>query len=180
MTRWLFIAVLALVGCRDPLKPNYEYMPDMVDSVAYDPFDPNPVTRDGRTFMAAAPGTIARGVEPFHYGKGEEEALRAGRELQNPVPATPEAVARGEQVYRSICSPCHGATGMADGPVVQKGFQPPPPLTDGRLKAMPDGQIFHVITRGGKVAMPPHAAQVTPVDRWNVIHYVRKLQGAGK
>ena len=66
--------------------------------------------------------------------------------------------------------PNHG-----DGPVIAKKFPGPPSYTSTRLLGMPDGQIFHVITRGTEL-MPAYGGQIAPEDRWNVIHYVRRLQ----
>jgi mono/diheme cytochrome c family protein len=37
------------------------------------------------------------------------------------------------------------------------------------------GYIFEVISRGYG-AMPSHAAQITPADRWRIAAYVRALQ----
>ena len=73
---WLLSILLAVplsaAGCdADPApSTNLEYMPDMVASVAYDSFAPNPVTRDGRTLMAPPAGTIPRGYRPLHFGPG--------------------------------------------------------------------------------------------------------------
>ena len=67
-------ALLIISACQDPAQPNYEFVPEMVDPVPYEAFSANAVTRSGKTMMAPAPGTIPRGVTPFHYGTGPEEA----------------------------------------------------------------------------------------------------------
>ncbi|MBI3186219.1 MAG: cytochrome c [Myxococcales bacterium] len=175
--RRLLFAVLFWAGCeRDPTQPRHEFLPEMVDSVAYDSFAPNPVTRDGKTLLAPAKGTIPRGHQPLHYGKGKEEAERAGRELENPLPAGEKALARGAEAYGVFCFPCHGKAGQGDGPVAGK-FPTPPSLSAERAKALPDGQLFHIISRGQGV-MPPHASQVSPEDRWRIVHHLRELQKA--
>ena len=71
-----------------------EYMPDMARGPAYKAFAPNPALRTGLTLQAPVPGTIARGQRDrqFHYGKGEEEAARAGRELTNPLPISADGI----------------------------------------------------------------------------------------
>ncbi|MFN7132978.1 MAG: c-type cytochrome, partial [Myxococcales bacterium] len=145
-----------------------------VDSVPYDAFAPNPVTRDGKTLMPPPKGSIARGQQVLHYGPGPDEAARAGRELSNPVPRSEAALARGGDVYASMCSHCHGPGGLGDGKVIP-AFPTPPSLLAEHAKALPDGHLFHVISRGQGV-MPAHAAQVQPEDRWKVIHYLRSLQ----
>jgi len=151
---------------------------DMIDAVPYESFSPNPVLPQGMTLQPPAPGSVPRGVQPFHYGSGPEEAARAGRELKNPFTATRDNVDRGDQVFHTICFTCHGAAGLGDGPVVPR-FPPPPSLTAAHARGLPDGQIFHIVTRGQGL-MPPHAAQVRPDDRWKVALYIRKLQGVSK
>ena len=166
--------VLFLVAACSSTKPRYEYAPNMVDSLAYESFSANPVTRDGKTMMAPAPGTIPRGTKPFRYDASPGDATRAGRELVNPVERTEEALARGEKMFQIYCTPCHGARGLGDGPMIP-AFSKPPSFLDERARSLPDGQLFHIITRGQN-KMGSYAAQITPEDRWKVIHFVRSLQ----
>jgi mono/diheme cytochrome c family protein len=164
-----------LAACDDdPTVPNLEYMPDMVSSVAYDSFAPNPNTRDGRTLLAPPPGTVPRGYQPFHFAPGPAEAARAGRELTNPLPDVPLVRQRGEIAFQRWCSPCHGHEGQADGLVTRK-FPRPPSLTAEHARTLPDGQLFHIVTFGQGV-MPAYGAQVMDVDRWKIVRFVRRMQ----
>jgi mono/diheme cytochrome c family protein len=166
---------LAAAGCeQDENKPNYEYAPDMVSSVAYDSFAPNPNTPDGKTLMAPAKGTVPRGFMPLHLQPGPEAATRAGAELKNPYPASAEFVERGHTAFQRYCSPCHGSGGMGDGLVTAR-FPMPPSLLAAHAKGLPDGQLFHIITYGQGL-MPAHGSQVAPEDRWKIVHYLRTLQ----
>lgn len=158
----------------DPTQTNLEYVPEMIDSIPYDSFAPNPNTRDGKTLIAPPKGAVPRGFTPLHFGPGIEEAARAGRELTSPLPSTAESTQRGEVLFRRFCTPCHGAAGAGDGPVVPP-FPAPPSLTLPHAVNMPDGQIFHVITFG-QGAMPPHRAQVAQKDRWAIVQFIRSLQ----
>jgi mono/diheme cytochrome c family protein len=173
----LLVVAAPLAACDDdPTQPNFEYMPDMVSSVAFDSFDPNPVTADGRTLMRPPEGTIPRGYQPLHYGPGPAEALRAGRELVNPLPDSDLVRARGEIGFQRWCSPCHGHEGLGDGLVARK-FPRPPPLTADHARGLPDGQIFHIVSFGQGV-MPSYGQQVVAADRWKIVRYLRKLQAA--
>jgi len=134
------------------------------------------VMRDGKTLQAPVPGTVSRSFEPFDYAATPEDAARAGRELVSPLAMTPENLARGDQVFHTVCYVCHGDAGRGDGPVVPR-FPQPPSLVAGHARGLPDGQIFHIITRGQGL-MPSHAAQVQPADRWRVIQYIRSLQAS--
>ncbi|MCC6554886.1 MAG: cytochrome c [Polyangiaceae bacterium] len=170
------IALAALAGCgSDPTEPRLEILPDMVDAVPYESFAQSPVTRDGKAMIRPPEGTVARGHLPFRYGPGPDEAARAGRELSMP-PMTPADVKRGDAAFQTFCSPCHGKTGLGDGAVIPR-FPTPPSLVASHAKSMPDGQIFHVISRGQGV-MPSHAAQVLPADRWKIVAFIRSLQAA--
>jgi mono/diheme cytochrome c family protein len=168
---------LAAASCgarRD--KRAYEYAPDMARGPAYKAYAPNPATRDGLTLQRPVAGTIARGYRPFHYGPGEPEAIRAGRELTNPYRPTDQVLEDGKGLYQTYCMVCHGAQGKGDGPIAGK-IPPPPAYTSARVMAFPAGRIFHVVTMGsGK--MQPYSTQLSADERWKVVTYVRAvLQG---
>jgi mono/diheme cytochrome c family protein len=184
------ILLLALVGCgasgNDRAR---EYMPDMARGPAYKAFAPNPALRNGMTLRAPVLGTIARGHRSyqFHYGPGEEEAIRAGRELTSPSPPSAALLEDGRGLYQTYCLVCHGASGKGDGPLVVAGKIPTPPAyTSERVAPFPPGRIFHVVTMGtqdatGKQKMPSYAALLTPDERWKVVGYVAgSLQRSAK
>src|SRR5215471_11618573 len=131
-TRCLVLLSVAMpfgCGARSP-QPGYEYMPDMVRDPAYKAFAPNPVTRDGLTMQRPVPGTVARDYQPFHYGSGDEEAARAGRELQDPYHAGEQTLREGKALYETYCSVCHGARGKGDGPIAEKIPHPASYMSD--------------------------------------------------
>lgn len=156
-----------------------EYMPDMARGPAYKAFAPNAATRTGLTLQAPVAGTVARGHQPFHFGPGEEEAARAGRELTNPLSPSADTIEDGRGLYQTYCLVCHGANGKGDGPLVVAGKIPTPPAYSSvRVAAFPPGRIFHVVTMGTQ-KMPSYAALLTPGERWKVVAYVsRTLQDA--
>ena len=171
------VFVMASCGA-DGNERAHEYMPDMARGPAYKAFAPNAATRTGLTLQRPVAGTIARGRLPFHYGPGEPEAARAGRELVNPLPIAPVTIEDGRGLYQTYCLVCHGAAGTGDGPLAAGGKIPTPPAyTSERVAPFPPGRIFHVITMGaGK--MPSYAALLTPGERWKVVAYVsQRLQG---
>lgn len=173
----LLACTIALAGCgASSQKPAYEYMPDMARGPAYKAFAPNTVTRDGLTLQQPVAGTIARGYIPFHYGPGEDEAARAGRELVNPYTPAARTLDEGKALFQTYCMVCHGERGAGDGPISGKIPTPPSYLSD-RLMKFPQGRIFHVITLGtGK--MPSYATQLSTDERWKIVTYVHStLQG---
>jgi mono/diheme cytochrome c family protein len=171
------VATAVLVGCgATSNRRAYEYMPDMYRDAAYKAFAPNPVTRDGLTLQRPVAGTIPRGYFPFHYGAGEQEAERAGRELHDPYQSTQRTLEEGSALFTTYCLVCHGAQGKGDGPISGK-IPPPPSYLSDRLMQFPAGRFFHVITMGsGK--MPSYASQLSADERWKIITYVQtSLQG---
>ena len=151
-----------------------EYMPDMAYSVPYNSFARNPVTRDGKTVQAPVAGTVPRGFQPFRYAATPEEAVRAGRELRNPMAPSSEALAQGHALYETFCVVCHGEQGQGDGPLVPR-IPNPPAYTSERVRTMAPGQIFHVISRGSG-RMPSYAAQIPSEQRWLIVLHVDALR----
>jgi mono/diheme cytochrome c family protein len=176
----VFAGVLAAAQAlrRDYTRPNWQFLPDMVDSPAYATYSPNPVLRDGMTQQPPVPGTIARGQAPLHYAPTTQSALQAGEELTSPfAPGDTAAQDRGRIVYQRFCVMCHGAGGGGDGIVAARGFPPPPSLLADNARQMKDGRMFHISTYG-QGNMPPYAGQVASADRWAAVMYVRALQSA--
>jgi mono/diheme cytochrome c family protein len=101
-------------------------------------------------------------------------------------PADFQSVANGEKLYRIYCLPCHGATGMGDGPVSMTGQIMGPfagvfPLV-GTTTVRSDGYIYNVIRLGNGGApgfRMPSYNRVSSVDRWDIVNYVRYLDRKG-
>jgi mono/diheme cytochrome c family protein len=140
----------------------------------YDPLESSDFFADGRASRPLVEGTVARGNlredKVFYTG-------RVGTQLVSeiPVKVTRELLVRGQQRYDIYCSPCHSRVGDGNGMVVQRGFKRPPSFHDQRLRDMPIGHFYDVMTNGFG-AMQDYSAQVQPQDRWAIAAYVRALQ----
>jgi mono/diheme cytochrome c family protein len=160
----------------DRTQRNFELFPDMVHSVAFDAFSPNPNFSDGMTLRTPPRGTIARGQMPLRFEGTPADAIRAGVELANPLgPADQAALRRGAEVYGTFCRTCHGPTGLGDGPVTLRGVSAPPSLLAPHARDLKDGQIFHILTYGQN-NMASYASQLSADDRWRAVLHVRALQ----
>lgn len=181
LNAFLMLALVAVVmadwlATPDSSQPNLEFLPQMAHSPRYNAFAPNPNLAGGSTLQAPEPGTIPRGYMPLHYAATPQDAARAGAELQSPVtPANKWARQRGAFVFAAFCQECHGTGGAGNGPVVQRGFPPPPSLLLDHARGLKDGQVFHILTYGQN-NMPSYASQLSRQDRWYVIAYLRTLQ----
>ena len=159
------LAVAVLAGCRQ----------DMHDQPRYIPLRPSTFFADGRSERPLIEGTIPRGhlnddVALF-TGKGPD-----GKPLDTfPFAVTKDVVERGQDRYNVYCAPCHDRTGSGDGMIVKRGYRRPPSYHIDRLRQVPNGYLYDVITSGFG-AMPDYAAQIAPRDRWAIVAYIRALQ----
>ncbi len=172
---FLCLIILTMAGCAksDNRGKWIPLISDMVISVPYNPYGENPNTKDGKTLMTPPAGTVPQGFEPDLYEKNMDGAQKAALELKNPIPLTPENLARGKQVYESKCLVCHGAEGKADGPIIGK-FPNPTSYASDRVRNLAAGNIYHSITVGVGL-MGSYGAQISPEDRWKLVHYVNHL-----
>jgi mono/diheme cytochrome c family protein len=161
----VILVALAGLGCRQ----------DMHDQPKYKPYRQSEFFADGQARRAFVPGTVARGTlrddSPYYTGKGGDGEFVS----EIPVEITAELLDRGRSEYRVFCSPCHGRTGMGDGMIVQRGFKRPSSYHTDRLRQMPIGYHFDVVTNGYG-AMSDYASQVPVEDRWAIAAYIRALQ----
>ncbi|HUX34052.1 MAG TPA: cytochrome c [Gemmatimonadaceae bacterium] len=94
--------------------------------------------------------------------------------LTNPVPPDARSLANGRMYFEINCSVCHGVAGQGDGIATKYGMIPMSLMSD-RVKAFSDGYIFGMI-RNGRGVMPTYNRIEEP-DRWDIINYIRALQG---
>jgi mono/diheme cytochrome c family protein len=146
----------------------------MRDQHRYEPLEASAFFDDGRSARPPVPGTVARGQ------LRADEALTTGRvdgKLLEEIPleVTDSTLARGRERFEIFCSPCHGRTGTGQGMVVRRGFRQPQTFHSHRLRQMPVGYFFDVMTNGYGV-MSSYAHMVPVEDRWAIAAYVRALQ----
>jgi mono/diheme cytochrome c family protein len=97
----------------------------------------------------------------------------AARNVKNPVPATPAALAAAKTIYADKCDRCHGDTGKGDGSDASMYDPPPGDLTDPRaMNAQTDGMLFYKITEGRR-PMPGFAKQLSDQQRWQLVDLLR-------
>ncbi len=147
-------------------------MVNMQDQPRLNAQKPSSFFKDGHGMQRPVAGTVARGHLPTATGKQEEAAS-----LVNPLPRTKEVFEVGRKAYHNRCEVCHGAIGNGVGSLTAAYGGKPANLQAQQFRDYPDGKIYWAIVNG-KNAMPSHAADLTDVQRWSVVHYVRALQRA--
>lgn len=95
--------------------------------------------------------------------------------IPNPVPADVRSLRNGRMYYQINCAVCHGEAGKGDGPILAAKAIFPPPLIGASAEGRSDGYIWGII-RNGRGAMPSYN-RIEELDRWDVVNYVRGLQG---
>jgi mono/diheme cytochrome c family protein len=104
--------------------------------------------------------------------------MDAAEKMKNPVAADAKSVELGGRLFGIYCTPCHGYQGKGDGLVGKKFMSPPADLTNPDIVKFNDGHIFGKITLGNGL-MPSYANDLSPLERWHVVNYVRKVLQQG-
>jgi len=117
-------------------------------------------------------GTAAPG---FVYDRSPlPPSIDAMAGIPNPIAPDARSLNNGRINFQINCAVCHGPLGHGDGPATRFGMAMIG-LTSEITKNRTDGYIFGMI-RNGRGLMPPYNRIEEP-DRWDVVNYVRSLQG---
>ena len=161
----LILLAFGAAGCRQ----------DMHDQPKLKPYRSSEFFADGSGMRPLPAHTVARGSlqEVSHFFTGRMTDGSIATEL--PMPITKALLKRGQERFTIYCTPCHGQVGDGRGMVVRRGYKQPTSYHDERLRQVPIGYFFDVMTNGFAV-MPSYAPQVPPEDRWAIAAYIRALQ----
>ena len=94
--------------------------------------------------------------------------------IENPIPVTEASLAAGRMHFQINCAVCHGDNADGTGNATRFGF-PGISLQNDMAKGRTDGYIFGMM-RNGRGLMPPYN-RIEERDRWDVVNYLRALQG---
>ncbi len=187
------IAVSALAGACTPLDDAMAgiFKRSMRDQDSFDPYENTLLPPEGSVPMSA--GNFA--ASPYDVNLGQPEGAadvpppftqldmtnrpEIVDRLANPIPSSPESLARGREVYQRVCVVCHGPDGAGTTGYIYEvhPLMAAYPLRAPRAVALTDGYMYGLI-RVGRGNMPAYGHQIGHYDRWHVVNYVRNLQGA--
>ena len=168
---WTNIAMIALTA----LVTGCSWFTDFKEQPKIDPWesvsDSIPARGNPQTsvpmYGSAAPG--------FVYGRGAlPNVIDSMAAIPNPTTADQRSLNNGRINFQINCAVCHGPRGAGDGPATKYGMASISLLTD-ITKNRTDGYIFGMI-RNGRGLMPTYNRIEEP-DRWDIVNYVRSLQG---
>ena len=123
---------------------------------------------------------VIEGTEPQADGK-------PGYVKQIPVKVSMDLLQRGRERYTIHCAVCHGQGGYGDGTVALRaaeiqaangdaaGWVAPKNYHSEDMRQQPVGKIYNTIANGVR-SMPAYAKQISVLDRWAIVTYVKALQ----
>ena len=142
---------------------------DMANQPKNRPLSPSEFFGDGRSERPLVENAVA-------HGAIADDELFVPKDSNNfPLTVDLKLLGRGEERYNIFCSPCHGLQGDGNGMVAMRGMKRPPSYHQERLRLVPNGYVYDVMTNGfGQ--MLGYSAQIPLRDRWAIIAYIRALQ----
>ena len=191
------LAISLLAGCKaDGDNPGLEYAPQMYHSVAYEPltqikdesegswlstredgkgefFNSNIHNPNAMNMREPVENTVPRNKQGYLPHRLKQFELDQAALIKNPVASSEAILKDGEKLYLQYCNACHGKGGEGDGKAgeVIGGVAN---LKGGAYVNLPEGHIFHVITKG-KGRMGAHGSQIPAESRWKIVHYVKQV-----
>ena len=155
-----------------------DWFPQMKWQPAVQPFERT--MHNGKVDLFLPPeGTLPVGDTSPPFDPNDDAVANA---LVNPRPMSLESLENGRAQWETFCATCHGALGLGDGPVsmlgdIQGPFAAVLPVAGPAsiARARRDGHIYATI-RYGRRRMPSYQ-RIPSNDRWDIVNYVRYLNG---
>jgi len=122
----------------------------------------------------------SRGAQQQDFSKNTWELPDDADRTKNPVPTSPESVAKGKELYlnkdKGNCVFCHGETGAGNEANLPNLRRKPADISSKeRMSTMTDGEVFWKVSKGIQGIMPAGEKRMTEEERWNVVNYARTL-----
>ena len=169
----ILLSLFLMTSCFDSSKPNYQYFPNMYESVGYGTYDESDAFPNGIEAQLPVEGSVPRGWQPYEFEDSNEGYELAKVNLTSPLLNNEDNLANGKKMYEIYCSVCHGSKGDGNGILMEREkFLGIPSYAD---RDITEGSIYHVLMYGINL-MGSHAGQVNDEERWQISQYVLKLR----
>ncbi len=103
---------------------------------------------------------------------------RAARDMKNPLPRIPEALAEARAHFADHCAICHANDGKGQTEIGRNLYPKAPDMTLPRTQNLSDGEIFYIIENGVRLTGMPAWGQGTAEssrETWKLVHFIRHL-----
>jgi cytochrome c553 len=172
----VLLLLVGLVSCQKNSRPNFQYFPNMYESIGYEAYQESDAFANGIEAQLPADGSIPRGdFIPYEIDNTNEGYDLAKSSLKSPIDSLQVDYTEGKILYDIYCGICHGTKGAGKGKLVQREKILGVPSYDDVGRAITTGSIYHVIYYG-KNTMGSYANQLNETERWQVVAYVEKLK----
>lgn len=171
----LFIFTLSM-ACKDNSTPNYQYMPNMYESVGYETYqEVNFLPNESQAMLPPA-NTVNRGWLPYDV-ENTLEGKEIARLLNSPLDSinVVSNLEKGKEMYDVYCAICHGAKGKGQGELVKREKILGVPSYDDVARNVTVGTTYHTLQYGLN-SMGSYASQLNTTEMWQVSEYVMKLK----
>ncbi len=170
---------LSIISCNNSKSPNYQYFPNMYESVAYETYaeskafnSPNGIK--GKEGQLPPANTLKRGATRYEFPNSNEGYEAAKLNSKSPLDSLSLDYVKGQELFEIYCGICHGNKGNGKGWLVtQEKILGVPSYAD---RVITEGSINHVLNYGIN-SMGAYSNQLDQTERWQVAAYVMKLKG---
>jgi mono/diheme cytochrome c family protein len=96
------------------------------------------------------------------------------------IPTQPPSARSGQPIYQENCAPCHGVTGLGDGPTAAELPQGATALADPLIARQATPADWFQVTKEGRMAlmMPPWQNRLSDQQIWDVTAYALTLHSS--
>ncbi len=95
-------------------------------------------------------------------------------------PQSPPSLASGSAIYAEKCAPCHGNTGLGDGPMAAQLQKAPSAIGKPEIARVAAPANWYTTVTEGNINsfMPPFSGSLSDQQRWDVVAYALSLGGS--
>ncbi len=162
-----------LFSCQHKSKPNYQFFPNMYESVGYETYAESDAFKNGKEGQLPPSKTVKRGFVPYEYPNSTAGYNDAKANAKSPLNPDYIDMEKTKELYNIYCAICHGEKGNGKGKLVEREkILGVPSYKD---REITEGSIYHITTYGIN-SMGSYANQLSQKERWQVANYVMKLK----
>jgi len=172
----IFGLAIVATSCQDDSVPNYQYMPNMYESVGYETYSEVDFLPNEAEALVPPANTINRGWLPYEI-ENSPEGKELARLQSSPLDSiyTETNLAKGGQLYTIYCAICHGDKGDGKGTLVKREKILGVPSYADPVRNLTVGSTYYTIHYGLN-SMGSYASQMNTEEMWQVSEYVMTLK----